>query len=200
MKIFDLLYEYRPNWHNFNSHCRVRVYQTEAGLTVMLTETQSNKGMSVTNAAELIACGLVERFSLDITTTRWIEHYPPARIIDWPILKDDSFDLITFAWNGRTANDVEWRRISRQEAELMIGESTRKQYRPSPEKPIEPGVYWWRSAGNSSLWIRVTVLLDGSRLWVRELGGQEAPLDNWVAGIWFGGEVMPEVNLVKGGK
>jgi hypothetical protein len=111
----------------FIARCQLRIWQDEQGNSlVILSELPDNPGMSVTNAADQLATGVVADFNLDPQRTRWVEHYPKATGIG------ETFDTITFTWSHKrvfydgpihdVASAPEWRRISREEIEVWIAQ------------------------------------------------------------------------------
>src|SRR5215211_1626983 len=64
-------------------YCRIRVYQTPDALPVVVcTEPKDNSGQSITNAAEVIAAGVLENHPEAFTAAGkpfvWFEHYEPG--------------------------------------------------------------------------------------------------------------------------
>src|SRR4051812_49003852 len=97
--IEDYIYEFKaPN--GVQSKCRIRTFQNKTPRTLhhgdfLIVASQlmdSDAGMSVTNAAEHIASGVMKRHGANPLRTVWIEHYPArGRSIE------ESFDRVTFA-------------------------------------------------------------------------------------------------------
>ncbi len=65
--------------------------------------------MSVTNAAEVIATEVVRRFSIDPARMLFVEHYPESQR---PKPYGESFDLVTFTWDGTSAGNPDWKPIT----------------------------------------------------------------------------------------
>jgi hypothetical protein len=120
MKQTDIIYSYQPPAAGIEAKCQVRIYQTDAGATVLLTELADNPGMSITNASEEIASSLAARFALNPIITTWIEHYPSTAWRD-ERRRDETFDEITYTWQGQTASAPQWRRLTIEEVERMTG-------------------------------------------------------------------------------
>ena len=112
-------FDYKVPYNAFPAFCDVRIYEggSYGRLRVaILTELPDNTGMSVTNACEDIATELVRLRGLTPGYTIWIEHYPDRH-------HPESFDLITFEWKGGVARSPDWRRVSREWVEQLVGEA-----------------------------------------------------------------------------
>jgi hypothetical protein len=120
-------------WQGFTSACRVRIFLAQPTLPelhsgVIVTELPENSGTSVTNAAETIATLVVRQYGLDPAHTVWVEHYPDRHPLqarceqvydanpDLPSIYDESFDLLTFEWDGEGAHHPKWTRITPEAA------------------------------------------------------------------------------------
>ena len=116
--------------------CRIRVYRP-AGFppVVIATELPENDSTSITNLAEQLAAEVLEAYLPDRAGEDrpfvWIEHYP--RQASGGVRLVESFDLVTFsdyrprqelrAGRWRVCiGEPAWRRLSRAQVELMIGE------------------------------------------------------------------------------
>jgi hypothetical protein len=96
---------------------------------VICSELPSNKGQSVTNAAERIAAEVIRGHRLP-TPLVWIEHYPPESTNR----KTETFDLVIFSSyevaerapylgeSSRSIGEATWKRISRNMVEVLVGE------------------------------------------------------------------------------
>jgi hypothetical protein len=82
-----LLADFEHHYHGMmavRSVCRIRVYQLESGMTVVIaTELPDNPGTSVTNWAEFLASEMRRRFVAPGGALAWIEHDPerPGRTV-----------------------------------------------------------------------------------------------------------------------
>lgn len=111
-----------------DSRCRLRLYAgAERPPVVIVTELADNPGTSVTNAAEELAHLVCRHYNLDEEFI-WIEHYlDRGRRGDGSVLYRESFDQVQFAVHRRADgsvyfSDPEWRRVRREEVELLIGQ------------------------------------------------------------------------------
>ncbi|MVM42266.1 hypothetical protein GO730_38870 [Spirosoma sp. HMF3257] len=91
-----------PN--GFPSSADVTIYR-DIQLVVV---SETGKGMSVTNAAEVIATEIVNRYGLDPDRMLFIEHYSDEQRTK-PY--GESYDLVTFTWDGLRAHNPEWRHL-----------------------------------------------------------------------------------------
>lgn len=122
MTRIDTIHRYRHPTTGKPAHCRLRIYDTEAGAVVILSELADNHGISVTNASDALATEIANIYRLNRTTTRWVEHYDRT---SYQHGKDmtETFDEITYTWSlYGVASDPQWRRIVGEELEITIGE------------------------------------------------------------------------------
>ncbi|KAB7726488.1 hypothetical protein F5984_24545 [Rudanella paleaurantiibacter] len=104
--------EYKaPN--RFPSTCFITVYRD----IPLVIASETGVGMSVTNAAELIATEVVNRCKLDPVRLLFVEHYPESQR---PKPYGESFDLVTFTWDGTTARNPDWRNLPNDEFEQIL--------------------------------------------------------------------------------
>jgi hypothetical protein len=99
----------------------------------VISELPDNAGTSVTNAAEIIAELLCERYNLAPAHTLFIEHYPDRRerLRDgtpdpMDVTGAESFDLVTFGGVSRegvnwTLGTPGWKRLAREQVERWTG-------------------------------------------------------------------------------
>ena len=101
--MFDKSYIVHYRGHNgMKGTCGAEIHTTGNSKTVVLTELDTNQGMSVTNAVELIAAQVLEdNPELVGQTITWIEHYPHAR-------DDETYDLVELNENLQNPS---WKRI-----------------------------------------------------------------------------------------
>ncbi len=83
---------------------------------VVVSET--GEGMSITNAAEIIATQVVKQFGLDPKRMLFIEHYPEAQR---PLPYGESYDLVLFSWGKYGASSpTTWRHMPTQEFQEIL--------------------------------------------------------------------------------
>lgn len=116
----DEILVYRP-WTGVEARCRVRIFRRSNCAVVIVSEVPDNPGMSVTNPAEVIATQVVRESGLDPRTTLWIEHYPDRkRPAQHDPVFQETWDLVTFQWDGQEARHPRWRRLEKNEVLEMI--------------------------------------------------------------------------------
>lgn len=110
-----------------NAVCYLRIFQDKATSLVIATELNTNPGMSITNAAEVLASKIVNQFQLNPHTTRFIEHYGQESYEpEEGRERADTFDEVTFFWHGKNAIYPEWKPADAKEIGKLLKESQRK--------------------------------------------------------------------------
>jgi hypothetical protein len=86
-------FEYR-GFHGFPSRCNLELIPLPDGrLVAIATERSDNPGTSVTNAAELLASQVCDRFGIEPGRLLWIEHYGYGT----SLFPERGHDHVTFA-------------------------------------------------------------------------------------------------------
>ena len=130
-KIIDVTHHYKPPWSGVQAHCRLRLYDDGERTIVLWAEQADNRGMSVTT--------MPVSYRLAPTRTTFIEHYPAEKLKD--LRREATYDLVTFDWQAveavfnrvlwtqiagvgvkQIASNPQWRRLTIEEVERMIGE------------------------------------------------------------------------------
>ncbi len=106
-------FEYRTGLATL-SVCRLRVYESWAGMVLLASELADNPGPSITNSAEALATALAERYGIDAGRAVFIEHYDQASYRG--LRREPTFDAVSFTWAGGRALMPRWSRLS--EADL----------------------------------------------------------------------------------
>lgn len=119
MKRTDTIHNYRHPTTRAPARCRLRIYDTDAGAVVVLTEIADNPGISITNTAEELATEITAAYDLDPAAAAWIEHYTPDSYRE-PNTRFETFDRITFTWKGKTASAPQWRRLAGEELRDLL--------------------------------------------------------------------------------
>lgn len=95
------------------SACLITIYPDLS----LVIASETDEGMSVTNAVETIATEVVRRYGIDPKRMLFVEHYPPEqRPQPW----GESYDLVTFSWDGTTARNPDWRPLSPAEFQDIL--------------------------------------------------------------------------------
>lgn len=92
------------------------------GNVVICSELSTNPGPSITNAAEIIAGLVCDRFAIPKAELIWIEHYDPSshkkRHRD-----NDEWDLVTFQIEGREFTAPHWKPITKAQLQEILDSS-----------------------------------------------------------------------------
>lgn len=119
--------------------CRVRIYLPESpedSPVVVISQHPENEGQSITNAMEVIAGSILERFDFSAyPLPLFVEHYPPEAD---HVREPESFDLVSFSdyefrykrlwgsskeWWITLIGEPDWEPSSREEVEALVGEA-----------------------------------------------------------------------------
>jgi hypothetical protein len=130
--IEDYIHEFRAS-NGVHSKCRIRTFLPVSGLhkgdlVIICSQLLDDEaaGMSVTNAAETIASGVMHKHQVQPTRMVWIEHYPkkPAAKIE------ENFSRVTFMVamgstfargpNFYTLASPNWNAVTREIVEHLI--------------------------------------------------------------------------------
>ena len=111
----DTIHHYTP-FDQFTAHCRLRIYQHEEQVVVIVTEMLDNREISITSYWPELAYEIADQYSLPLAQTLWLEHYPQA---DYALSgeRGDTFDQLNLS-----NEQPEWRRLTLEEVQQLIGE------------------------------------------------------------------------------
>jgi hypothetical protein len=110
-----------------NAVCHLRIFQDKTATIIIMTELATNPGMSITNAAEGLTSKIVKQFHLNPQTTRFIEHYGQESYeLEEGRDHVDTFDEVTFSWQGKHATNPEWRPAHTEEITNLLTATKRK--------------------------------------------------------------------------
>ncbi|MCB0122677.1 MAG: hypothetical protein KDE58_10560 [Caldilineaceae bacterium] len=115
MLLTDTIHHYEP-FEQLYAHCRLRIYQHNEQVIVIVTEMADNREIAVTNYWPELAYEIADQYGLTPTTTIWLEHYPQGNYA-LASARGDTFDQLTLA-----AERPQWRRLTHEEIEQLIGE------------------------------------------------------------------------------
>lgn len=119
----EFIYTFKPQANRVEARCGIRVLWAPTGdLVVIATELPDNPGMSITNAAEEVATTIYQEYGqgqIEPQQMLWIEHY--LERVSSTGLIPESFDLVTFRWDGRQFTNPDWRRLGAQELAFLTG-------------------------------------------------------------------------------
>ena len=85
---------------------------------VIATELEDNPGTTITNYADQLATQIIMEFNIEPDSLIWIEHYPARPEIG----EHETYDLISFKWNGTRYINPEWYHIKKSMLDKIIGE------------------------------------------------------------------------------
>ena len=120
----DTIHHYQnPALQTGDASCWLRIYSTDGGIVVVLSELAENPGVSVTNAAAALATEIARIYDLETVTTFWVEHYGAFSYTASG--GDETFDLVTFTWRNRTASNSEWQRLNSDQLHKLLRESVK---------------------------------------------------------------------------
>lgn len=99
-----------------DAHCYVRVHRC----VVICTEAPDNDGMSITNAAEIVARSVCYTYHIPIDRLVWIEHYTCDTLGIGETFDRVEF-TITSGYKGYEFSNPKWSTLSKDEALDMLG-------------------------------------------------------------------------------
>ena len=126
----DYIHPYKGD-AKVRSQCRIRLYLPTEDMdaaVVICSELANNSGISVTDAAEIIAAEVISHFRLPVPPV-WVEHYPPEATNS----TQETFDLVVFAdyvvrdavRDGMLLKEIgkpTWKRLDRRSVEVLVGQ------------------------------------------------------------------------------
>jgi hypothetical protein len=123
------IYRYRSLATQRQGYCRLRIYNRRGNHLVVLTEVPNNPGQSITAASEVIATGLVKRYRLNPTTTRWLEHWPADTRDEQSVA---AYAAVNYRWQDGIASSPQWQSLSLKRAEAMTEPRQQAGIAPDP--------------------------------------------------------------------
>lgn len=99
--------------NGFPSSCDLTILKT----LQLVVASETGEGMSVTNAAELIATEVVKRYGFDPRRMLFIEHYP---LSVRPLPFGESYNLVTFSWQNGQAENPQWQHMKVDEVTEIL--------------------------------------------------------------------------------
>ena len=101
--------------NGYPSQCNITIYR-QAGVVIA---TDTDQGMSVTNACAVIANEVVQQYDIDPQTMTFIEQYRPGRA-------DQTTDLVQFNFaDGKALRHPRWTHIPRQKFDELIAQANK---------------------------------------------------------------------------
>lgn len=99
--------------NGYPSRCKITIYRNSQ----LVIASETGEGMSVTNAAEIIATEVVKQYGLDHARMLYVEHYSADQR---PKPYGESYDLVTFTWDKYGARNPDWRHLSTVEIDEIL--------------------------------------------------------------------------------
>jgi len=106
----DYIYHFKGAW-DVPSFCGLKIISKKDKTIVVLTELyDSNPGSSVTSWIDKLATGLIREYEIEPEKLILIEHNPDRKSSLEFI--NETFDLVTFEWNGEKFVSPSWKRLT----------------------------------------------------------------------------------------
>jgi len=116
----DRYYNYPGQWDS-PSRCGLKiVHRSDGKLLVIATEIyRQNPGTPVTEWCAQLATQIIKDQQCGYNDFIFIEHTPDlgSKLAFY----DETFDLVTFDWDGEKLSRPRWKRISHTEVDQMMG-------------------------------------------------------------------------------
>jgi hypothetical protein len=119
MSYMERMFDFEGQW-DAPSRCGLKIVTKKDETIVIVSELfENNPGTSVTSFIARLATIIVKKFGIDPANTRFIEHCPDrgSKLDHY----QESFDLVRLRWDGTQYNDPEWKRITKDVVDEMIG-------------------------------------------------------------------------------
>ncbi len=112
-------FDFKGLWDS-PSKCGLRTIHRKDGKTlVIITEIyRQNPGTAITDCIASLATQLLTQINASPEDLLFIEHSPDLR--SKLTFYGETFDLVTFSWDGNQFSDPDWTRISREEVDAMM--------------------------------------------------------------------------------
>ena len=120
-KYMDQYYDYKGQWDS-PSRCGLRIIKRKDGkLLVIVTEIyRQNPGTAVTEWIAPLATGIMKEYKSSPENLIFIEHSPDLK--SKLTFYGETFDAVTFDWDGVTLVSPKWTRLTREEVDAMMEE------------------------------------------------------------------------------
>ncbi len=109
----DEIYHYKGEW-DVPSLCGLKIVKNKERAIILVTEFYNkNPGTSITNWNTHLAKDLCQKYRIDPNHMIFIEHTP--KMSKTLSFYQETFDRVTFKWDGESFTDPHWERISKEE-------------------------------------------------------------------------------------
>ena len=116
----DEIYHFKGEWDT-PSLCGLKIVKKKEKAIIVVTEFyDTNPGTSITNWNTHLATEIIQKYRIDPNHIIFIEHTPEmSKTLSF---YQETFDRVTFNWDGASFTDPQWERISKEEViKLMDG-------------------------------------------------------------------------------
>ena len=114
----DEIYNFKGEW-GIPSKCGLKIIDKKDRTIIIVTEFyKSNPGTSVTNWNTHLATELCVKFNIHPEKMIFIEHAPEMSS-RFSFYKE-TFDRVSFDWDGKSFSNPRWERITREEIYELI--------------------------------------------------------------------------------
>ena len=118
-KYIEEIYHFKGAWE-VPSFCKLKVISKPDKTIIITTELyESNPGTSVTSWVDKLATELIQKFKINPGQLTFIVHNPDRKS-NLEFFKE-TFDIVSFAWDGEKFINPSWKRITKEELDLLIG-------------------------------------------------------------------------------
>lgn len=122
MKIHDLfveeIFHFTGEW-GVPSKCGLKIVKKRERSIILVTEFyDSNPGISITNWNTHLAEEICKKYGIDPKRMIFIEHTP--EMSSTLSFYQETFDRVTFKWDGKSLSDPQWERVSKQDVIKLI--------------------------------------------------------------------------------
>jgi hypothetical protein len=120
-KYMDRYFEFRGQWDS-PSRCGLKVIRRKDGkMLAIATEIyRQNPGTPVTEWCAQLATQIMAGFQASPENFIFIEHTPDLK--SKLTFYGETFDLVTFGWDGSGFVNPEWKRLTREQVDAMMEE------------------------------------------------------------------------------
>ena len=115
----DRYFEFRGQWDS-PSKCGLKIVTRSDGKTVAIaTELyRQNPGTPVTEWCAPLATQILRNLGVNPENFIFVEHTPDLK--SKLTFYGETFDLVSFDWDGTNFNNPKWKRLRREEVDLLM--------------------------------------------------------------------------------
>jgi len=107
------VFHFRGEW-GVSSRCGLKIVRLEEKTVILVTEFyDSNPGTSITEWNTHLASEICQKYAIDPKRVIFIEHTP--EMSSTLTLYQETFDRVTFKWDGKSFSDPQWERVSKED-------------------------------------------------------------------------------------